>query len=144
MFIDVEQFQEDYPGLPLDVALGIPRGSIQFLLESFSDLQKAVINERFGLLDNKPKTLQECAASMGLEDAGRVLDLERKAMSKLYHLAAQVSLKYTSATWRPVEICSHENCSTQVEEFIEKAKEVQREYQAKMDEKLRVADASED
>ena len=135
MTSNAEIYQEEFPGLPLALALGVPRGTLWVLMYDLSDAEKTVINERFGLIDNQPKTLEQCVEILGSGDASRVLALESKAMSKLRHLAQQISLQWTSATWKPIEVCNHEICEIRVDQFIGKALQEQEAYQTDLRER---------
>ncbi|MEO3787262.1 sigma-70 family RNA polymerase sigma factor [Actinocorallia sp. B10E7] len=75
---------DDVPGPAETVADSLLRGYLDEALATLSEREAAVIPQRFGLDDDRPKTLDEIGRSYGLTRE-RIRQIERQGMRKLRH-----------------------------------------------------------
>jgi RNA polymerase primary sigma factor len=68
----------------LELDIPFLKEDIQKILNVFTPREKVVINERYGLLDGRPKTLQEIGYDYQVTRE-RVRQIECKAMRRLKH-----------------------------------------------------------
>lgn len=72
--------------------------SINTVLQTLSEKERYVIEQRYGLIDGKSKTLEEVGSSMNVTRE-RIRQIESKALRKL-RLSSNTSILEEYATWR--------------------------------------------
>ncbi|WP_106401183.1 sigma-70 family RNA polymerase sigma factor [Actinocorallia populi] len=75
---------DDAPGPADEVAASLLRRYLDTALATLTEREAAVISQRFGLDDDRPKTLDEIGRSYGLTRE-RIRQIERQGMRKLRH-----------------------------------------------------------
>jgi len=68
------------------------RKEVEYLLEHLNDRERFIIEKRFGLYDDEPKTLREIGKMLGISRE-RVRQIEIKALKKIRALATKRHLK---------------------------------------------------
>ena len=74
------------------VSAGMLAGDVETLLAHLNERERNVVRMRYGLLDGRPRTLEEVGRAMGVTRE-RVRQIEAKSLSKLRHPKLSASLR---------------------------------------------------